>query len=239
MALFGTARRGHAPRVSDPSDSRRLLDAAALFAGVPTRAKDRLAQAARRLRYAAGAPLFRRGDPGEGMILVLDGLVRLHLATAAGREMTLGLVGRGEPIGEITLIDGGPRSADATALTPVAALLLRHADVRPLIAAEPELALALLQTFAARLRRTTDQVEAVGLQPLQQRLAAALLRLAAVDPSGLVRQAQGQIAALVAASRPKVNQALAEFRARGLIEPVRAGLRLTDPDGLRELAEQG
>jgi CRP-like cAMP-binding protein len=238
-ALFDTARRGHAPRVSEPADLRRLLDGATLFEGVPARAKDRLAQAARRLRYAAGAPLFRRGDPGEGMILVLDGLVRLHLATAAGREMTLGLVGRGEPIGEVALVDGGPRSADATAMTPVTALLLRHADVRPLIAEEPEVALALLQTFAARLRRTTDQVEAVGLLPLQQRLAAALLRLAAVDPSGLVRQAQGQIAALVAASRPKVNQALAEFRARGLIEPVRAGLRVTDPAGLKNLAEQG
>ncbi len=225
--------------MSEPAELRRLIDRTALFAGLPARARDRLALAARRVRYAEGTTLFRRGDAGEGMILVLDGLVRLHLATAAGREMTLGLVGRGEPIGEIALIDGEPRSADATALTPVSALLLRHADFTALLAEEPGIATALLRTLAAKLRRTTDQVEAVALQPLQQRLAAALLRLAAVDPSGLVRQAQGQIAALVAATRPRVNQALAELRARGLIEPARAGLRLVDPEGLKALADGG
>jgi CRP-like cAMP-binding protein len=67
----------------------------------------------------------------------------------------------------------------------------------------------------------------------------ALLQLAAADPSGLVRLPQGQIAALVAATRPKVNAVLAELRGRGLIEPVRAGLRLSDPAGLRGLAGGG
>lgn len=173
------------------------------------------------------------------MILVVDGLVRLHLASATGREMTMGLVGPGEPIGEIALIDGGPRSADATALAPVSALLLRHAEVRALLLETPELALALLATLAARLRRTTEQAEAVALRNLPQRLAAALLHLAALDPTGLVRQPQGQIAALIAATRPKVNLALTEFRSRGLIAPARVGIRLTDPSGLRALADAG
>jgi CRP/FNR family transcriptional regulator, cyclic AMP receptor protein len=63
------------------------------------------------------------------------------------------------------------------------------------------------------------------------------VRLAAADPAGLVRLPQGQIAALVAATRPKVNAALAELRARGLVEQARAGLRLPDPEALRALAE--
>jgi CRP-like cAMP-binding protein len=216
----------------------RLLDGLAFLAGTPAAARQRLAAAARPVRYPAGQTLFRRGDPGEGMLLVLDGLVRLHLSSAAGREVSLGLVGPGEPLGEIALIDGGPRSADATALTPVQALLIRHADAAALIAADAAVATALLRTLAARLRRTTDQVEAVSLQALPQRLAGALLRLAAADPAGLVRLAQGQIAALVAASRPKVNAALLEFRARGLVQPGRAGLRLTDPAGLRAVAAE-
>ena len=225
-------------RVSE-TETRALLDRLPLLAGVPAPARAQLAAAARQVRHAAGAPIFRRGDPGEGMLLVLDGLVRLHLASAAGRELTLGLAGPGEPVGEIALIDGGPRSADATALTPVRALLFRHADAAAIIATDAAVAGALLRALAGRLRRTTEQTEAVGLRTLSARLAVALLQLAKADPSGLVRLPQGQIAALVAATRPKVNAVLAEFRARGLVEPARAGLRLSDAEGLRLIAEAG
>lgn len=220
--------------------ARRALDRLPLLAGWPEAARARLAASARPVRYAAGAVVFRRGDPGaDGMLLVLDGLIRLHLSDASGRELSLGLVGAGEPVGEVALVDGGPRSADATALTPVSGLMIRHADAQALIAGDAAVANALLRTFAARLRRTTEQVEAVGLRSLPQRLAGALLKLEAADPSGLVRLPQGQIAVLVAATRPKVNAALAAFRARGLVEPARAGLRLADRDGLRALAAAG
>jgi CRP/FNR family transcriptional regulator, cyclic AMP receptor protein len=207
-----------------------------LFAGVPEAARAKLAASARPVRFGVGETLFRRSEPAEGMVVVLDGLVRIHLSDAKGREVTLALVGAGEPIGEIALIDGGVRSADATALTPVSALLVRHADAEATIASDPAVAMALLRTMTARVRRLTDQVEAISLQPLSQRVAAALLRLAAADPSGLVRVAQGQLATLVAASRPKVNAVLSEYRARGLIVSVRAGLKLMDPAALRALA---
>lgn len=222
----------------DP-ETRRLLARLPFLAGVPDAALDRMAAAARPVRHAEGAVLFRRGDPGEGMVIIIDGLVRLHLSTETGRELTLGLAGPGEPIGEIALIDGGARSADATALTPVRALVLRHADAAAIIGSDAAVAGALLRTLAARLRRTTDQTEAVGLRGLAERVAMALLQLAAADASGLVRLSQGQIAALVAGTRPKVNAVLAEFRAKGLVEPVRAGLRLTDPAGLRALGTGG
>jgi CRP/FNR family transcriptional regulator, cyclic AMP receptor protein len=219
-------------------DPRRLLDAVPFLAGLPEGARDRLAAVARPARWAVGESLFRRGDPAEGMAVVLDGLVRVHLSTAGGRELTLALVGPGEPVGEVALVDDGPRSADATALTPVSALLLCRAEARAVVAADSELACLLLRSFATRLRRTTEQVEAVGLQGLPQRLAGTLLRLAAADPCGLVRLPQGQIATIVAASRQRVNTTLAEFRARGLVAPARVGLRLTDPDGLRALAAE-
>lgn len=219
-------------------DARRALDRLPLLAGVPEAARARLAAAARPVRFAEGRVIFRRGDPGDdGLLLVLDGLVRLHLSGADGREMSLGLVGPGEPLGEIALIDGGPRSADATALTPVSGLMLRHADAAAVIAGDLATAQALLRTLAARLRRTTDQAEGLGLRSLPARLAGVLLRLAAADPAGLVRLPQGQIAALAAASRPKVNAVLTRFRAAGLVEPARAGLRLVDPAGLRAAAE--
>jgi len=222
--------------VAEP-ESLRILARLPLLQGVNDAALKRLAAAARPVRCAEGQALFRRGDPGEGLLIILDGLVRLHLATPAGRELTLGLAGPGEPIGEIALIDGGPRSADATALSPVRALMLRHADAAAIIAEDASVAGALLRTLAARLRRTTEQTEAVGLKSLSERVASALLHLSETDPSGLVRLSQGQIAGLVAATRPKVNAVLAEFRSRGFVEPVRAGLRVTDPEGLRALGE--
>jgi CRP/FNR family cyclic AMP-dependent transcriptional regulator len=222
------------------TEARRALDRLPLLAGVPEAARSRLAAAARPVRHAAGAPIFRRGDPGEdGMLLVLDGLVRLHLSGADGREMSLGLVGPGEPVGEIALVDGGPRSADATALTPVSGLMLRHADAAAVIAGDAAAANAMLRTLAARLRRTTEQAEGLGIRSLPGRLASVLLRLAAADPSGLVRLPQGQIASLAAASRPKVNAVLAGFRDQRLVEPARAGLRLLDRPALKALAEGG
>jgi CRP-like cAMP-binding protein len=209
-----------------------------LLAEVPPAARARLADGAGPVRYREGEVVFRRGDPGtDGMLLVLDGVVRLHVSTAGGREMTLGLVGAGEPVGEIALIDGGPRSADATALSPVSGLLIPAARAAEVIEGDHAAALALLRALAARIRRTTTQLEEVGLRALPPRLAAALLKLAAADPSGLVRLPQGQIALLVAATRPKVNAALAEFRARGLVAQARAGLRIADAAGLRALAE--
>ncbi len=216
----------------------RNLNNLTLLAGVPDAARTRLAASARPVRFAVGEMLFRRGEPAEGLVVVLDGLVRIHLSDAKGREVTLALVGRGEPIGEIALIDGGVRSADATALTPVSALLVRHADAVAIIASDAAVAMAFLRTMTARFRRLTDQVEALSLQPLAQRVAAMLLRLAAADPSGLVRVAQGQLATLVAASRPKVNAVLSDYRARGLIVSVRAELKLLDPAGLRALADE-
>lgn len=221
------------------ADTRRLLDRIGFLALAPPEAKDRLARIARRVRFPAGACLFRRGDAGEGMLILLDGLVRLHLSTPGGRELSIGLMGAGELLGEVALVDGGPRSADATAITPVSALLLRHGDALPLVGTDPALATALLRLLAARLRRATEQVEAVGLRGLPQRLAAVLLRVSAMDASRLVRLSQGEIASLVAASRPKVNLALHDFRDRGLIERGKAGLRLLDPEGLRAIAEEG
>ena len=228
------------PSAADPlPDARGLLERVPLLAGLPEAPRARLAVAARPARYAAGEAVFRRGDPGgDGMLLVLAGLVRLHLAEPGGRELTLALAGAGEPVGELAIIDDGPRSADATALTPVSGLLVRRADAQALIASDAAVAAALLRALAAKLRRTTEQVEAVGLRPLPRRLAGVLLKLAAADPAGLVRLPQGQIASLVAASRPKVNAALAEFRARRLVEPRRAGLALADPAGLRALAKE-
>lgn len=219
-------------------DTRRLLDGVAFLALVPASAKERLTGIARPVHYPSGRTLFRRGDAGEGMLIVLDGLVRIHLSTADGRELSLALVGRGEPIGELALVDGGPRSADATTFTPVSALLMRHDDVAPLIATDVAFAGALLRTLAARLRQSSAQVEAIGLHSLRQRLAAVLLRLAAVEPTGLVRLPQAQIASLAAATRPRVNHLLTEFRQQGLVEPSRAGLRLRDPARLRRIAEE-
>ncbi len=127
---------------------RRLLERVPLLAGLPEAAHARLAAAAQLRRYAAGEVVFRRGDPGEdGMLLVLDGLVRLHLVEPGGRELTLALAGAGEPIGELAIIDDGPRSADATALTPASGLLLRRSDTQALVASDAAVATAVLRAL--------------------------------------------------------------------------------------------
>jgi CRP/FNR family cyclic AMP-dependent transcriptional regulator len=214
----------------------KLLAGVSLLGGLPAASLAKLATRGRRRRYGQGEPLFRRGDPGDGMFIVLDGLVRIHLSDASGKEVTLTLSGPRESIGELALIDGSPRSADATAFTPVTVLFLDRTDASQLIHSDVGMAVAILKVTAARLRRLTDQVEAVSLRPLPQRVAGALIRLSDADPSGLVRVNQGELANLVAASRSKVNKVLSDLRARGFIENVRAGIRLTDRRGLHDVS---
>ena len=231
----------HAPHpMSAPAApaAESILARLPLLAGVPAQARARLAAAARPVRYRENEVVFRRGEPGaDGMLLVLDGLVRLHVATAAGRELTLGLVGAGGTVGEIALIDGGPRSADVTALTPVSRPAAspcrcgRRHRIRPRRRRRP----------AADPRRPPPAHHRPGGGGRAADPAAAGRRRAGQAGRRRSRRAgaplQGQLAALVAGTRPKVNAALAELRERGLVEPARAGLRLPDPAALRALAE--
>lgn len=223
---------------------RAALTRLELFAQASEADLDAVAALAVERRYAEGETLFLRGDIGEGMIVVLQGRIRLSIVSAEGRELILREAEAGDVIGEIAVIDGGRRSADAVAAAPVVAGFIGQPPFARLLAERPGLQMPILQVLCSRLRETTDQLESIALYPLEARLARFLLwhlrRHGRTRPDGAriapLTISQGAIASFVGASRPKVNRLIAAFEAAGAIER-RGALIQCDVPALMRLAQ--
>ncbi|WP_210183235.1 Crp/Fnr family transcriptional regulator [Methylobrevis pamukkalensis] len=166
------------------TDIADLLRAQSLFAGLDDPDIAAVAALARRRAWPAGTLLFQRGDAGREMILVTSGRVRLSLLSPEGRELTLRHAEAGSLFGEIAVLDGGPRSADATAAAETEGLVIAKADLDRLMAARPQIAAAVIRFLCGRLRETTEQFETVALYRLEARLARFLLGLARPQVAG-------------------------------------------------------
>lgn len=215
-----------------------------LFSGLADGSLGALAALARRRAWTAGEVLFQRGDPGDWLVVLAEGRVRLSLGTPGGRELVLRHAEAGDCLGELALLDGAPRSADATAIAPVGGWILSRADWQAQAAADPALMQAALGWLCQRLRETTDQLESIALYDLQARAARFLLfTLRQLHGDDLPPQAalrlgisQSEIAAVLGASRPKVNRALQALEEAGAL--VRAeGVITCDTAALADLAE--
>ena len=162
---------------------------------------DRLATRARRATYAPGQAIFRKGDAGLGLFAVLSGLVRISLPSENGRELVLRLIGPNEVFGEIALLDGGQRTADASAAANCHLLFLDRRDFLAALADEPGFGIKLLAFLCRRLRQTSEQVEDLTFADPSIRLAKALLQLA---------ERQGTIPIVMATTGNPIAGGLAE-----------------------------
>lgn len=215
------------------------LAALPLFAGYDAAMLAEVAAAVRVRRFRRGEVIFHRGDPGTTLFIVISGCVKIVAPTEGGEEALLALMGPSDFFGELSLLDGAPRSATAVALEPVELWVLHRDDVlRPILAVPG--AAALLNALAHRLRRTDTIVEEIGYLDLDTRLARALLRLAEEHgiPDGEgVRIAlpltQTDLAAMVGATRPRVNLLLGAYQDAGLVRLAGRALILRDLSALR------
>lgn len=194
--------------------------------------------------WPAGTLIFQRGDAGDYMIAIAEGRVRLSIGSAQGRELTLRHAGPGDMLGELALFDAEPRSADAVADQPTRGRLLPRAAFDALAAEHPALTGSALRYLCARLRETTEQMEGIALYGLEARMARFLLfTLRQIhgadlppDPRLALEVTQTELAAMLGASRPKVNRALVALREAGAIR--REGEAMVcDPARLAALAE--
>jgi CRP/FNR family transcriptional regulator, cyclic AMP receptor protein len=215
-----------AARMTQHSEIAALLAGTALFGALSDDQRARIAQRMRQVSYSSGREIFARGDPGDGILLVLSGRVRLSVVTAEGRELALLNAARGEIIGEIATLDGGTRTADARAVGAVEAMWLGRDELSRLLAADPALSAAAINFLCARLRSTNEALESIALHPIEVRIARFLLsaiRLRGATPvKGKVAvdlgMSQTELSLLIGASRPKVNTALQMLEASGTIE---------------------
>jgi CRP/FNR family cyclic AMP-dependent transcriptional regulator len=187
---------------------------------------DRAAVAAqmREATYESGQLIFGRGDAGEALYLVGEGRVRLSVLSAEGRVLSFGHAGRGDIFGEIAALDGQGRTADATALTRVTIMMLARSSLKQLMETRPQLAQAAVDLLCRKLRRTSEQIEAIALHSTQVRLARFLLAALAMKRQGEAMSrpnmfnlgmSQTELGLLLGASRSKVNEALATLQKLG------------------------
>jgi len=219
----------------------QALDRSFLFGPLAPEDRAQLLAYAKPVRYAARQTIFLKGDPGTGLLAVLSGAVQIAAPSRGGKRVVLNTINAGEVFGEIALLDGRPRSAEAVALTSCDLLQLDRRDVLPFLERHPRLCLQLLEILCERVRRTTEQVEDVVFLDLPARLAKVLLRLA-IRPSDkarppFVRASQSELGTMVGGTRESINKHLGEWQRRGFISMGAGLVRLLDLEALAEIAE--
>jgi CRP-like cAMP-binding protein len=209
--------------VAPTPERRQLLRRSTLFSRLPDEEIDAILGHAISERYAAGAPIFAKGDPGSSMMAVLKGQVVISVLSLEGKQIVLNVIEEGEIFGEIALLDGKERSADATAGTNCELLVVARRSFLPLLE-RPTLTRELLTVLCEKVRRTSEQVEDVLFLDVEARIAKALLRLAhnrnaPHRPGGgiTLRISQRELGNLVGATRESVNKQLQEWRRSGII----------------------
>lgn len=192
-----------------------------------------LAAACRARRFKRGEILFHEGDAANTLLLIQSGQVKILRVDDHGEEWILHVVGAGEYLGELSLVDGAPRSATAQALEPVEALALYREDFLALMRRHPEVALAVMGELAGMVRRLSDQVQDTAALDAPARIAKTLLNLALrygeTTPEGTrltVRLTQQELAQMVGITRVSVNKHLGWFAERGILTVDRQGITI-------------
>lgn len=226
----------------DREARRAALCASPLFEAMRPEELDQILEFATERRVPRGGAIFQKDDPGSSLLAVLAGRVRISMVSAEGKELTLNVINPGEVFGEIALLDGKPRSADATALEATVLLAVERRHFLPFLRRNEDLYLRLLAVLCDRLRRTSVALEEIALFDLEARLARLLVKLAAdygrsVDGGTRIdiRLSQRDIATLVAASRESVNKQLSHWRDEGVLAMEGGHLVLRQPSALAEL----
>lgn len=222
---------------------RALWRSFAIFRSLPDAVLDELPLRARQKSWRAGEMIFQKGDPGDFLLALTDGRIKLFNVSTAGQELLIRMAAPGDLVGEIATLDGSLRSSAAAAATPVTALVLTRQDYRDMAVRFPVLQDAAIGHLCALLRQTNDRVESISLYPLRARLARFLLFALKhahgpqLDPEMLLTLDlnQSDLGLLVGASRPKLNGMLGEFRDQGVLVQEGAVWRCNIP-ALREAA---
>lgn len=232
--------------MADTEDCAALLGKSKFFgdllAGFHEAEMATIAKAFKPTRFSSGQLIFSRNDSGDFLLLIASGRVRVSIMSEEGRELSVRHAVRGDIIGEIAVLDGLPRSADASALSDIQCFTLFRADFQALVRVFPNLSIRLIEFLCARLRTTTSQLEAIALHPIEVRLARFLLVALGGRKAEQGKRvplelgfSQSELAQLLGASRPKVNGALGLLENAGAIKRT-ADRLFCDPALLAQIA---
>lgn len=197
---------------------RRLLDSTQLFASLPDDVVARLRDHATVRAYRRNDTLCHQGDPSNELFIVQSGRVAVAAQSGDGRESVIAILERGGLFGELGLFDGAPRSADVRALTDTRVVALAYDPVREALEDRPELLWIIVRILAERLRATDEALVDALFLDVPARTAKRLIEIAGDDETFTLPLTQEELAAMVGASRERVNKALALFVRLGWLE---------------------
>jgi CRP/FNR family cyclic AMP-dependent transcriptional regulator len=237
-ATVGPREKGTHAAVSTPIE---LLRAHHIFGQLPPQIIERLATYVTSRRVQRGAMIFAKGDPGHGLMAVIRGSVRISLPTMAGREVVLDHIHPGQVFGEMALLDGQPRSADATASEDCELAVIDRRSFIQLVQHQPDVAAKLLEVLCGRLRHANEQVEDVMFTSLAVRLAKLLLRF---SPTGEVNGTgkkltitQRELSQMIGMSRENTNRQLRDWEKRGWVRLANRAVMVLDGRALSRIAQ--
>ncbi len=246
LAAFHSPRERYDVKVTRPDFAAEALSRCRLFAGMNGESLAVIARTLRARRFRRGEVLFHEGDPGDALLVVVTGAVKIIVPSEDGGEAILATLRRGDFLGELAVLDGAPRSAGAVALEPTEALALPRDQFLGLVASEPAIRDALLASLSHELRRLTTHVAELHFLDLTGRLAARLTRLA--QDSGELREdgsirldaplTQTDLASMIGATRQSVNKLLGEFEADGLLLMERDSILIPNLERLSRAARR-
>jgi CRP/FNR family cyclic AMP-dependent transcriptional regulator len=224
-------------------DAASHLGGTRLFGELDPATLSSLAQRAIERSYKKGQLLVYQGDPGDSVFVIIDGLVKVMVTSEEGEEMVLVTLRPADTFGELSLVDGGPRSASAEAVEPTRVLIITRTILLGLLDEHPSLTDTLLRSLGSLVRRLTEQAADLVFLDIHGRMAKLLVTLAEdrgkQTGDGIVLDlnlTQADLAAMVGGSRQSVNQTLRSFESRGYLEIEGRAIKLRKLEELRRRA---
>ena len=228
---------------ADEARLRGALAYSGVFGGLPAAATDILVARGRVARFDAGQAVYRRGDPGDSMMMVVTGRVRISNSVPGGKEAIISYVDPGDIFGELALFDGGPRSVDASASVRSEVLVLGRRELLSVLETYPAAMLPIVTLMCERTRRLAAMLEDAMFLNTDQRVAKALLRLAeehgTAGPGGVlinIRINETELGFHIGVCREGVNRCVRAWRRAGIVGRERGRITIREPRRLRTIA---
>jgi CRP/FNR family transcriptional regulator, cyclic AMP receptor protein len=224
---------------SQAVDKRAFLRGHAIFGALGPELLNQLSSYAIPRTVKRGTTIVARGDAGSGLFAICSGTVKISAPSAEGKGAVFNVLEEGAIFGEIAVLDGLPRTADAVALTDCDLMVIERRDFVTLVRERSEFALKLIEVLCQRLRHTTGQLEDLMFLDLPGRLAKALLQ--AFENSGRalgkkIALTQRNLSEMIGMSRESTNKQLRAWEKQKLIELQRGGIVILAPGALEAIA---
>lgn len=220
-----------------------LLMNCTLFGGLSPDERAAVGAFARIRALDAGETVFAIGSPGDQMMALLSGTIRISVSSSGGKELLLAMIQPGEVFGELAVLDGKERSADAVAETACTVAILDRRDIFSFFERNPSAWPSLVKVLCQRLRRTDQVFAEVALLELPVRLAKTMLRVlnwaadsAAAEPAK-IRFSQRELANMLGGSRESVNKCLRNWQRTGVVRISGGSIIISDRRALENIAE--